>query len=62
MTAQTEYLINETRWLLSFGRPPVEIARQLNRAPNTIYQIANRYELDDIRDAFSPYSSGRRKA
>ena len=62
MKPQTEYIVSETRWLLSFGRPAVEIARQLNRAPNTIYQIANRYELDDIRDAFSPYSSGRRKA
>lgn len=62
MTTQTQYIIDETRWLLSFGRPALEIAKQLDRSPQTLWKIGRDHELEDIRVAFSPYSSRGRKA
>ena len=56
MRSQTEYIIHETRWLLSFGRPALEIARQLNRKPSSLYKMSERHNLPDIREAFAPYA------
>ena len=55
MTKHIEYMAHETRWLLSFGTHPLNIAKQLNHAPASIYMLARRHELADIKAAFSPY-------
>lgn len=56
MYAKTEYLIGETRWLLSFGTPALDVAKALHRAPASIYTLALKHDLSDIREAFSPYA------
>lgn len=56
MTPQTEYMIQESRWLLSFGRHPLDVAEALHRHPSTLYKMAERHGLTDIHDAFKPYA------
>lgn len=59
MTEETKYIIEDTRWLLSFGRPAIEVARQLHRSPDALYRMSLRHNLPDIRDAFMPLVKGR---
>ena len=54
MYKNTQYLIDESRWLLSFGTPPLDVARALHRAPSSLYQMAIRRKLTDIQEAFAP--------
>ena len=56
MTKHTTYLVEETRWLLSFRTPPLEIAKALHRAPASLYNMALKHKLSDIQEAFIPYA------
>jgi hypothetical protein len=58
MKPNTQYLVEETRWMLSFNTNPLDIVKALHMQPASIYRMATRHQFTDIRDAFTPYAHG----
>lgn len=59
MTKHTTYIVEETRWLLSFRTPALDVAKALHRRPQSLYSMALKHNLPDIQEAFAPYAKGK---
>jgi hypothetical protein len=58
---ETEYVLSEAEWLLSFGVHPEVVAAQLGRKPETIYQLAVRHQHETVMGGFTNYVSAERE-
>ena len=58
MKPETVHIIAEARWLLGGRTNPLDVATALGRQPASMYRMAERHHLSDIRAAFAPYAKG----